>query len=236
MMKENRRGQLAVKISYRQLFSAAKNDFMETAVSKGKRTSERMQSSHPATTIQTDAPEKPLITLPDAAMTTTKLPPATIPRETQPAFEKELDAALSARDKKSEAPRLVVYDFSAAENLQVVGLILTEALREALYHSGGFILVNRENILKIMEEYKLQQSGTVDETQAVKMGKWLAANEAVTGNLATLGKTSVLQVKRINIQTMGTMTMGSLQCPVGQEDDLLNQMPQLAQKLSQSAK
>lgn len=147
-------------------------------------------------------------------------------------FEKELEKALSIRSRDSQDPRLVVYDFDAAERMKVVGLILTEALREELHHLGGFVLVNRESMLKIMDEYKLQQTALVDEKQVVAVGKWLAANEAITGQLGALGNTSILQVKRVDIKTMGTLSLGSLKCPAGQEDELLDQMPELARKLA----
>jgi hypothetical protein len=124
-----------------------------------------------------------------------------------------------------------VYDFDATERLNVVSLILTEALREELFILGQFMLVNRENMLHVMHELKLQQSGMVDEKQVIQLGKWLAANEAVTGKLAVLGNFYILQAKRTNIQTMGTLALGSLRCAAGHEDELLSGMPDLARKL-----
>jgi hypothetical protein len=53
-----------------------------------------------------------------------------------------------------------------------------------------------------MEEYKLQQVGMVDERQVVELGRWLAANEVVTGKLALFGDAYVLQVKRTDIKTL----------------------------------
>jgi hypothetical protein len=226
-------GKEMAKISYRQLFSAAKSDFIQTAMSKGKRATEKMKPKETDAPVPTHMPEKPVETLPDAVMPKTAEPRVATLRNTQADFEKELDAVISAKNKKSEALRLIVYDFDAADRLKVVGLILTEALREELHNFGGFLLVNREDILKIMDEYKLQQSGAVVEAQAIKMGKWLAANQAVTGSLGLLGNTSILQVKRIDIKTMGTIALGSLKCPAGREEELLNQMPQLARKLTQ---
>lgn len=132
--------------------------------------------------------------------------------------------------------RLVVYDFEAAERLNVVALILTEALREELFILGRFTLVNRENMIQVLEELKLQQSGLVDESQVVKLGKWLAANEAVSGRLAILGNAYILQAKRVDISTMGTLGRGSLKCTAGHEEELLSGMPVLAKKLIDSMK
>ena len=226
-------GMEAIKISYRQLFSDAKSNLLQTAIGKGRTAAEKPHQPFPHDVEnKNDLSRKQVSTKPARENTE---PPAMESVKTgsrQVAFEKELDMALSAKNRTIIFPRLVVYDFEATDHLKVAGLILTEALREELHKSGGFILVNRENILKIIDEYKLQQSGAVDETQAVKMGKWLAANEAVTGSLAVLGSTSILQVKRINIQTLGTIALGSLKCPTGREDELLDQMPGLAHELT----
>jgi len=78
---------------------------------------------------------------------------------------------------------------------------------------------------------KLQQSGMVDEAQAVQMGKWLAANETVTGKLAQLGNLYVLQAKRTDVKTLGTLGIGSLKSSAGREEELLNGLPSLARKL-----
>ena len=159
-----------------------------------------------------------------------------------PDADKYRDAQIKLEEKLQEAKptpgkaRLVVYDFDAVEHLNVVALILTEALREELFILGQFTLVNRENMIQVLEELKLQQSGLVNESQAVKLGKWLAANEAVSGRLAILGNAYVLQAKRIDISTMGTLGRGSLKCTAGHEEELLSGMPVLAKKLVDTRK
>jgi hypothetical protein len=254
--------QSIVQINYQLVFREAKNDLMQTAIRKGKIWSEqkivssegRQLPAHKKLPVavagKTDKEiekqkvAEPELTaakkIPSPAPALTGREPATQTREKQISpsskqreFEKELEKSLQAKDKKQDGARLVVYDFDSVERLRVVGLILTEALREELHNLGGFVLVNRENMLQAMEEYKLQQSGPVDEKQAVKMGKWLAANEAVTGHLAILGSTSVLQAKRYDIKTMSTIALGSLKCKSGAEDELLNNMHELAIKLVQ---
>jgi hypothetical protein len=169
------------------------------------------------------------------AKVTAKTPPISssdVPAaEKRQAFEKNLEQELRGEKSKSDKSRLVVYDFDATERLNVVSLILTESLREELFILGQFMLVNRENMLQVMHELKLQQSGMVDEKQVIQLGKWLAANEAVTGKLAVLGNFYILQAKRTNIQTMGTLALGSLRCAAGHEDELLAGMPDLARKL-----
>lgn len=143
-----------------------------------------------------------------------------------------------ASSKKQELPagkvRLIVYDFNAAQHMEVVSLILADALREELFNIGPFVLVNRENISQVMDELKLQQSGLVDEKQAVRIGDWLAANEMVTGKLAALGQVYVLSATRTDISTLRALGMGSVKCPVGKEEDLLSGIPEIARKLAGS--
>jgi hypothetical protein len=54
--------------------------------------------------------------------------------------------------------------------------------------------------------------------------------------LSPLGDTSILQAKRIDIKKMSTITLGSLKCQTGHEEELLNNIPLLARKLVQLQK
>jgi hypothetical protein len=146
-------------------------------------------------------------------------------------FEKKLEHELQMETPPTDKAKLVIYDFDAVERLRVVALILTDALREELFILGRFSLVNRENMMQVMQELKLQHSGPVAEKEIVELGKWLAANQAVTGRLAILGNSYVLQAKRTDIKTMGTLGLGTLKCSSGQEEELLSGIPVLARKL-----
>jgi len=129
--------------------------------------------------------------------------------------------------------RLVVYDLEAMDNLRPTALILSESLGEELFKFRRFSLVNRENLLQLMDELKFQQSGLVDEKQAVQLGKGMAANQVVTGRLGSLGASYILQAKRIDVQSLGTKALGSMKCKQGEEELLLEQMPALAKKLAE---
>jgi hypothetical protein len=146
-------------------------------------------------------------------------------------FEKKLEQDVLTETPATDKAKLVVYDFDTVDRLSVVALILTDALREELFILGRFSLVNRENMMQVMQELKLQHSGLVDEKEIVELGKWLAANQAVTGRLAMLGNSYVLQAKRTDIRTMGTLGLGTLKCSSVQEEELLSGIPVLARKL-----
>jgi len=144
----------------------------------------------------------------------------------------DLEKALQAETQVEGRRRLAVYDLEAAEQNKVVALILSEALREELLRLDHFQLVNRENIVKVLEEMALQQTGLVDEKEAVKAGKGLAVQQIVLGRYGALGKVSILQAKRLDVETQGALGIGSLKCDFGREEELLRHMAELARKIA----
>lgn len=247
-----------VRQSYREIFKAAKSDLFETALRRGRIMEKQEQEprKEPEQLVEKPAQDKPAApekapeikkpapveivkaTPEKKSRQVKKKPPKkkaetpTVPDKPAPAPQ---EPAIPDRAKKEQAAgkvKLIVYDFKSTKHMEVVSLILSDALREELFSLGPFILVNRENLNQVMDELKLQQSGLVDDTQAVRIGDWLAANEMITGNLAALGQVYVLSVKRTDIGTLKALGMGSLKCPVGKEEDLLSGIPEMARKLA----
>ena len=189
------------RVAYAEIFRDAKDDMLATALRKGR----------PSPGPSPREPERAVSSPPKVR-------------------EVDLEVALKQDGRQPDA-RLAVYDFSASEPYKVVALILSEALREEISRLGNFTLVNRENIVQILNELGLQQTGLVDESEAVRAGKGLAAKQIVLGQFGVVGRTSVLQAKRIEMETQGTLALGSVKCPQGKEEELLAGLPELAQKL-----
>ena len=83
-----------------------------------------------------------------------------------------------------------------------------------------------------MNEIGLQQTGLVDESQAVRAGKGLAASQIMLGQFGVLGKTSILQAKRIDVATQGNLALESIKCTQGKEEELLAGLSEFARKLA----
>lgn len=147
-------------------------------------------------------------------------------------FQVDLEKALQTETRVEGRRQLAVYDLESGAQYKIVTLILSEALREEIMKLDLFRLVNRENIVKVLEEMALQQTGLADEKEAVKAGKGLAVQQIVLGRYGTLGKISVLQAKRVDVETQGALGIGSLKCDVGREDELLRHMAELAKEIS----
>ena len=230
-----------IKASYREIFRDAKKDLMATAIRIGKR-EQVSQSKHqipspgedPAPIQSVEKPHVPPVTKARPPVSPAPAPPKEPPALSSLGREVDITKALEAETAAKGRIRLAVYDLDSAKHLKIVALILSEALREELFRLGNIVLINRENMNQVVQELKLGQTGLVDEKQAVQAGKALAAKQIIVGRLASIGKSSLLQAKRIDTETHGTMAISSLKCKQGKEEVLLYRMEELAAKLVQS--
>lgn len=239
-----------MRATYRDIFQSCKQDMLATAVRKGR----IGPSAPPREPAAVPAPTKPE---PSGASKETPPPPEVKPQTPSPAPKKEEppvvekaspvpatavqkpaaapnlpgSGLIESPNKETNAKTLVVYDFDTTDQYRTVALILAEALREEVFKLKQFVLVNREDLQKVLEEMALQQTGLIDEKEAVRTGKGLAANQVVTGRLGQLGKTFVMQAKRVDVETLGTLGLASTKFSEGQEDEVLNKLPDFARSL-----
>ena len=176
---------------------------------------------------------RPLVSLSPSASPSAPAPPKKTPTLASLGRDVYITKALESETVKGRT-QLAVYDLDSAKHLKIVALILSEALREELFRLGDFILVNRENMNQVLQEIKLCQTGLIDENQAIKAGKVLAVSQIIVGRLASIGKSSLLQAKRIDTESHSTMAISSLKCKKGKEEVLLDRMKEIAVKLVQS--
>jgi hypothetical protein len=92
-------------------------------------------------------------------------------------------------------------------------------------------MINRADINQALQEFKLQQSGLSDDQQALQIGKWLIANRTISGSLGVIGSSLILQSRMTDLQTMKTISHGSIRTGIGKEEELLDLIPVLAIKL-----
>jgi hypothetical protein len=229
------------------LFKDAKADLLNTALRKSRLsapesagavayvpTPDEVKSQVPSGQVDDTAQKTPAgdRTVPEPApIQTAAVPPAVTEGGSRIV---DIAEVVAQEGQAGTGEYLVVYDLEAADHLIPTALILSESLREELFKYRRFALVNRENMLQLMEELKFQQSGFVDEKKAVELGKGMAANQVVTGRLGSLGGSYILQVKRIEVQSFGIKALGSLRCKQGEEEKLLDQLPGLARKLAEA--
>lgn len=161
-----------------------------------------------------------------------KAVPNTVPMIRKPDPNLPASGLIESPKKDTNSKKIVVYDFDANDQYRTVALILAEALREEVFKLKEFILVNREDLQKVLEEMALQQTGLIDEKEAVRTGKGLAASQVVTGRLGQLGKIFLMQAKRVDVETFGTLGLASIRFTEGQEEEALNKLPDFARTLT----
>ncbi len=232
-----------VQASYREIFRSAKEDLLSTAINKGQRISaptEKAAAPPPAESpVKQDEGRQLVVSSaqPVAPPAVSQPLPAaaTKPRiDPQPAWlrEKDIEEILTRDEPLTSGKRLVVYDLDAPEQYKPASLILSEALREEIFKSKKFTLVNREDLEVVLKEVALQQTGLLNEKEAVQTGKGLAANQVVTGRLGLLGKTFVLQAKRVDVETYATLGLASAKFNQGHEDEAFSKMHEFATHLT----
>ena len=234
------------RLALREIFQEAKSDMLDTAMRKSHLSTAGIprpaaeggkEPVSPSLRTTSKEPQKPAPSaeggkepVAPSLRTPSKEPqkPAPLPPVVR---QVDLEEALKERPAPGRA-LVAVYDFNTSEPLRVPALILSEALRAELFRQGYFTLVNRENMVQVLNEMGVQQTGLVDEKKAVQAGKGLAVHQIVLGQFGALGKTLLLQVKRIDLATQATLSFGSLKCPLGKEDEMLASLSQLARELA----
>jgi len=99
--------------------------------------------------------------------------------------------------------------------------ILTQALTSKIIEAGGYTVVERANIEKILKEQKFQHSGCTDSDCAVEIGQLLNADFTVMGTAGKFGSTYTIQTRIINVET-GEAVKSAEFTHKGEIDELLN--------------
>jgi hypothetical protein len=245
-----RQGQMReiVHASYRDIFRSAMDDLLTTALKKGQQVGSAATYAQPpafAVSPVKQPEERPKLAKqpaqPIAPKTSIQPSPSSAPQPKVVASaplengwlqKRDVEEALTQDEPAPSGKKLVVYDLDASEQFRPAALIFSEALREEIFKLKKYILVNREDLDRVLKEMALQQTGLIDEKEAVKTGIGLAANQVVTGRMGLLGKTFVLQAKRIDVKTFETLGLASTKFSQGHEDEAFDTMHNFALQLT----
>jgi len=103
--------------------------------------------------------------------------------------------AVNAQDKK-----VAVFDpVGSVENS--LKEIVREEVSSIIVNAGGYTVLERQLINKVLEENQFQMGGLVDDAQIVEMGKLMGANLAFVSNITPMGTNYYISCKMIDIQS-----------------------------------
>lgn len=114
---------------------------------------------------------------------------------------------------------------------------VTSRFESELLATDSFQIVERRNVDKILQEQGFQQSGACSNSEcSVEIGQLLAVRWIVTGELARVGKTWSLSVKRTDVGTGRTLFSHVLDIQGSLEDVLRGGCHEMAKIASGSRK
>ena len=110
------------------------------------------------------------------------------------------------------------------------GRIVAEWLSVSLEKIDVFEVYERIAIDKLTEEYKLQQTGIIDEDTMAEIGKMRGVEAIVIGSITKLGSTIKVTAKLVNTET--AKLIDSVDCKVSTIDELSGQIDKIALELA----
>ncbi len=110
----------------------------------------------------------------------------------------------------------------------------TDALREELFNTGLFRIIERKEMKRILEEKEFQSSYCAETECAVRAGRLLNANKILVGNVKRSGNGYILDTRIINVEKSKIEFGGKTSKYSEKElDDVVGKLSrELAQKMS----
>lgn len=82
-----------------------------------------------------------------------------------------------------------------------LGELVSETFTSSLVNSRGFKIIEREQLDKVVKEMEMNQTGFIETTDAVEIGKMLHADAIITGSVALLNNQIQLNARIIEIES-----------------------------------
>jgi len=141
----------------------------------------------------------------------------------------QLNAAANAdvcnkiRIASSRLDTVAVMPFQNATNdpsLDWLSMGIPETITDDLLTMGRFVLIERIQLWRVMEEQALQLTGAIDNATAMEIGKLLGANLLVVGAFQKQGDTVRLTARFVEAQTGGVLQSTKITGPIDNIFDL----------------
>lgn len=117
---------------------------------------------------------------------------------------KELSQQISRNMTESGRKKIAVVEFSDLNgNIRALGQFISEELITELFliSPGQFEVVERSQLMKVLDEQELTMSGLLDATAINSVGKILGIDAIVTGSITDLGEKVKINARMIGVDT-----------------------------------
>jgi len=96
---------------------------------------------------------------------------------------------------------IAVIDFEGINVGEEEAKALTQKLTTELIKLGEYVVLERSEMKKVLNEQKFQYSGCVDTKCAIEMGMMLGAKYMIVGSVSKVGNTYSVDSRLINVKT-----------------------------------
>jgi len=148
-------------------------------------------------------------------------------------------STLSLAAEKKQIKR--AENYLAVLDLESVGKVdkdvvrpLTDSVRREIFKSGKYEVMDRGNMDKVLKEQAFQVTGCTSKECAVEVGQLLGVGKIVVGSVSMAGKTYLLSLSVVNIETGKVEQVEDQECKC-EVDDLITLSKQVAVKLMGAA-
>ncbi|MFC1504722.1 CsgG/HfaB family protein [Spirochaetota bacterium] len=97
--------------------------------------------------------------------------------------------------------RFGVMKFNEEKDLSKHADVIKSHLYRELGSISYIIVIEKEKIDELLKEQEMSLSGLIDENYSVKIGKLLAANKMIFGNITKEGKITKVALKAVDVET-----------------------------------
>jgi Curli production assembly/transport component CsgG len=96
---------------------------------------------------------------------------------------------------------IAVLDFYSPNIDQAEVKMLSDILRTELVNSGGFSLMERNQMNEVLKEQGFQASGCMNDSCAVEIGQLIGAKSIIAGSIGFVETSCIISLRIINIRT-----------------------------------
>lgn len=117
-------------------------------------------------------------------------------------------------DHRDQRFAVVPFENAGAEaSEKSLGLVVSDLVTTDLARDHRLGLVERSQLSKLMDEQALQQSGAIDDAQAVALGKLSGARGLIVGRVADAGEEFIVSARAIDGETGAVLVAEDVKLP-----------------------
>ncbi len=124
------------------------------------------------------------------------------------------------KNSQSTPLPIAVNDLEAKGIQKSEASIISDKIRNILFDSGKFSVLERAQMEEILKEQGFQQTGCTDQTCAVEIGQLLGVKYMIAGSIGKLGKTFLISIRMIDVATGKVVISEDNDCKCSIEDVL----------------